>query len=184
MHKPPLPQRPSTDGHPTGLPPPPPAPPGTRPDFPFKWVYANKGLIPEGSIPLGKESDGALSYAARAYHRKSIQIGRVTPALQGVRVGFAGDFAVLKDYYVLCGDPKLTRWVETSGTLNLNQVSFKPIECGLDIKGDPLYLAAIDYKNGRFLGKVGAHTPGMLYTRNGKERAVPLNETYLVLAYS
>ncbi|RKP09600.1 hypothetical protein THASP1DRAFT_28607 [Thamnocephalis sphaerospora] len=120
----------------------------------FTWQFCQKGEVPFGAIEGGVDKNGKTLYIARGWYDGGLHVGKMCTSFGGLLIGYHGKEIKLSDYYVLCGDARMLRWMYISRTVRKNTLQ---------------------------IGKAGPHVEnGASYTYNGKE--VPA-EKYNVLAY-
>ena len=80
----------------------------------LNWVFASRGHIPKGSLPVGKGTNGDAVYACRArLANGSEQPGRIRQPMLGCAVTYGGLEWSIGAYQVLRDDgPKTIKWVD------------------------------------------------------------------------
>jgi hypothetical protein len=78
----------------------------------LNWVFASRGHIPKGSLPVGKGTNGDAVYACRARLANGSELpGRIRQPMLGCAVTYGGLEWSIGAYQVLRDDgPKTIRW--------------------------------------------------------------------------
>ncbi|KAJ2900551.1 hypothetical protein IWW38_000428 [Coemansia aciculifera] len=148
----------------------------------LQWVSATDGFIPERAVQGGVEKNGAPLFVARAMYKGGLHPGKAGRHIEngGCAIGFGHKEVNVREYQILCGDASQVRWVKQDGQLNIQ--GFKPVECGHEESGEPLYIAKTMTEGSQQLGKCAPHIKkGMSYPYGHKELTT---ENYMVLAYT
>ncbi|KAJ2909053.1 hypothetical protein GGI21_002270, partial [Coemansia aciculifera] len=170
---PPPPIAPMAPPPPPMAPPPPPMAPAAPPPPPM--------APPAPSLPP-LEKNGAPLFVARAMYKGGLHPGKAGRHIEngGCAIGFGHKEVNVREYQILCGDASQVRWVKQDGQLNIQ--GFKPVECGHEESGEPLYIAKTMTEGSQQLGKCAPHIKkGMSYPYGHKELTT---ENYMVLAYT
>jgi hypothetical protein len=88
-----------------------------QPLEPVRWVPANGGQIPAGSLPAGTDQNGVSTlYACRVTPpgANNFEIGKIGTGYSGCYIGLNGQGFFVANYQVLA--QMSVRWVSTSGT--------------------------------------------------------------------
>jgi len=146
------------------------------------WILNDGHTVPDGAIVGGQEADGTPTYVARAYFEGGIQPGKVSAKTKkGGVIGYGGKEIDTPKYEILVGDQGAVRWVQTSGTLNPDNLGAQIVEGGREPNGAKLYIAQAPYRGAVVPGKAGPKLNGAVIAYGGDEHEV--NE-YAVLVYS
>lgn len=86
-------------------------------------------------------------------------------------------------YEVLCGSPTMATWVPAHGKFDPKMPAkqypgARPLVCGNEKHGEPLYAATTSHNGRDYGGKVSVKSKGILYPQNGEEQR---NKEYFVL---
>lgn len=152
-----------------------------RPNQAFRWVQSQGGQVPPDAVQGGCEEDGRPLYVARQYHEGGLHIGKAAPHIEGCFIVYGGKEIFYKEYYVLCGDARQSRWVECRG--QVQPQGWSPIEAGNEADGTELYIAKFRYKGGEVIGKAGPNfKDGCCFGYGMKELYSASSDQYFVLA--
>jgi len=139
------------------------------------WIL-NKGRhIPENAI-VGGHEHGKNLYICRAFHEGGLQVGKASSVFnEGGVIGYKHHEIPFGTYEILVGKPDAVRWVESSGTINVESLKsrgYEPIEGGHEDNGTPLYVVQAPYNNGVHPGKASTGLPSAFIPYDGSEKAV------------
>jgi len=137
------------------------------------WIL-NKGRhIPDNAIVGGKEH-GKNLYICRAFHEGSLQIGKASPVFnEGGVIGYKHHEIAVGTYEILVGEPDAVYWVESSGTIDLNNFkNLALVEGGREDDGTPLYVVQAPYHDALHPGKASTKLPGAFIPYDGSEKEV------------
>jgi len=157
-------------------------------DTPCQWIPTS-GTLQFPSLrnaqpcPTGREKTGSPLFVVRAHHNDGVHPGKAGPHIPGAFISWAGKEILLIRYevLVLADDPQdVVHWVSTSGTLNLANLTARPIEAGEERDGS-LFIARAHYKDGIHLGKAAPHLLDGAFIPWGGEEVI-INQ-YEVLCY-
>ncbi|KAI0266731.1 carbohydrate-binding module family 12 protein [Gloeopeniophorella convolvens] len=153
------------------------------PRAPATWLLVEgRDKLPRGAFEVGRDRDGNPIYAARAFFEDGLQVGKASAVFkEGAVIGFGGSTVELNKFEVLAADSKAVRWVPFRGQLNLQALGARPVEGGREADGTQLYVAQVDYHDGRHAAKIGEHLGAALVPFNGTEVSI---EEYSVLCYN
>nr|XP_018259643.1 uncharacterized protein I303_07711 [Kwoniella dejecticola CBS 10117]OBR81801.1 hypothetical protein I303_07711 [Kwoniella dejecticola CBS 10117] len=117
----------------------------------FMWKLVEKGQrLPNDALPIGREQDGAVLYAARAWWEGGIHLGKAGHHLiSGASISYGGAEITLDTYEVLCGpinEPYLVKWMTYRHGEVAAVQGWQPIEGGREKDGTALLLAKGDYE--------------------------------------
>ncbi|KAI9330742.1 hypothetical protein BDR26DRAFT_693840 [Obelidium mucronatum] len=137
------------------------------------WKTISGKYVPAEAIPIGRDSDGAPLFAARALFKGGIHVGK---ARNGAvcHIPFGGKEILLSEsdpYDVLCGNPGAVEWVPTNDKVSGSLVTTgRLIEGGREADGGLLFVGVCDtYFHGSQVGKCGPNLVGLHYSYGGKE---------------
>ncbi|KAI0697273.1 carbohydrate-binding module family 12 protein [Cytidiella melzeri] len=151
------------------------------PRGPATWVLVQGKNFPQRPLPGGEEN-GQTLFISRAFYEGGIQVGKASYSFKdGAFIGYAHNEISLSTYEVLLADPRVVRWVETSGHCRPEELGAQPVEAGRESDGQPLYVAQAYYHNAVHPGKCSPHLSGAFITYGGTEKEV---KDYRVLCYA
>ncbi|GAA94777.1 carbohydrate-binding module family 12 protein [Mixia osmundae IAM 14324] len=137
--------------------------------LPVYWVFVQNQQIPGNAIQCGSDSGGQPLYAARAYFKHGVHIGKAGKHLKnGVSIPWGGQEHNVEKFEILCGDASRVRWIDQEGDLNI-EPSFQPVEGGRDHDGRAIFVAQVKYEGSVQVGKVVIGEPHCNLAYGGKE---------------
>ena len=131
----------------------------------LNWIAASRGVIPKGSLAVGKDVNGRTLYACRARLANGADVpGMIREPLIGCSVVHGGLQWSIAAYQVLRDDgPKLIRWAPGAS------VPPRAHRVGRDVDGTALFLCRAKRTDGSVqVGKLGA-SGACVYGFGGKE---------------
>ncbi|KAI8321591.1 hypothetical protein GQ54DRAFT_317550 [Martensiomyces pterosporus] len=97
----------------------------------------------------------------------------------GLVVAYDGKAVLFREYEVLCGSTAMVKWVAVHGKLEAENIKgAKPLQCGKEKSGEPLFAARTSAHGKDYGGKVSRRSKGILFPHDGREDK---NKDYLVL---
>jgi hypothetical protein len=131
----------------------------------LNWVFASRGHIPKGSLPVGKGTNGDAVYACRArLANGSEQPGRIRQPMLGCAVTYGGLEWSIGAYQVLRDDgPKMIKWA------NGKELPKSAYPVGREADGTLIHLCRAKLGDGSIqVGKLAAGN--CVYGMGGKEQ--------------
>ncbi|TFK75337.1 hypothetical protein BDN72DRAFT_512984 [Pluteus cervinus] len=169
---------------------------------PAAWVLTHGKSIPRNAIVVGQEHSWTL-YICRAPFDGGIrtlssiiasfiscqlschlftEVGKASDAFKkGGVLGYKRHEHHVEDFEVLCGDMRGLKWVSTSGTLNVANLGYTPVDGGRENNGSKLYVAKAFYKDAVHPGKCSELLDGAYIPYGDSEFRV---QEYQVLCYN
>ncbi|KAJ2776260.1 hypothetical protein H4R18_005761 [Coemansia javaensis] len=118
-------------------------------------------------------------FIGRAKHKDSLVVGMATMAKEGLAAAYDGKPLLFREYEVLCGPADAYRWVEVDGRFHIKDLKgARPLQCGTDKHGEPLYAARTELHGRDYVGVVNEKTKVMRFPHKGSEDKA---KTYSVL---
>ncbi|KAJ3143132.1 hypothetical protein HK100_009631 [Physocladia obscura] len=118
---------------------------------------------------LGRDSDGAPLFAARASIHGGWHIGKARDGHQAC-ISYGGKEEYIKgNFQILCGAASGVTAVPQGGALNLQGLPSMPLDAGHEDNGEKLFIGVVDYKGSVQVGKVGPAMNGINFGYAGKE---------------
>ncbi|WVO20476.1 uncharacterized protein IAS62_001773 [Cryptococcus decagattii] len=152
----------------------------------FSWKLVEKGeRLPVDALPIGNEQDGAVLYAARAWHQGGVHLGKAGHHLhKGASIPYGGGEISFDTYEVFCGsinEPHLVKWMTFPHGQIAHVEGWQPVEGGREKDGRALLLAKGFYDNGQHPGKIIVRDDHACVGYGGGEVWV---RPYQILAYA
>ncbi|KAI8893573.1 hypothetical protein BC833DRAFT_607925 [Globomyces pollinis-pini] len=149
---------------------------------PVYWILTQSNCIPSNAIPLGNEHEGIPLYAARAYFKNGLHVGKVSPTMErGMELPWGQKAHTIYEYEILVGNPSAVKWIDGQGFLKapvqVHNNNFL-VDGGNNDKF-PLYVGRTHFKGGIHVGKTGPDCDGCFIAYGDKEHYIP-NYQYLV----
>jgi hypothetical protein len=128
------------------------------------WAAASRGVIPKGSLVVGKDATGKPLYACRARLANGADVpGMIREPLIGCSVVYGGLQWSIASYQVLRDDgPKVIAWASGAA------VAPRAHRVGRERDGAALFLCRARQPDGLRIGKLGA-SGACVYGAGGKE---------------
>jgi len=121
------------------------------------WKLVEQGgPVPDDALPIGREADGTLLYAARTWLEGGLHLGKAGRHLRNsASVSYGGAELSLDIYEVLCGraDPNVIKWMTYSHGEHALVDGWQPVEGGRESDGRALLVAKGEYEHGEHPGK-------------------------------
>ncbi|KAJ3268387.1 N-acetylgalactosamine kinase [Terramyces sp. JEL0728] len=135
---------------------------------PAFWLYTEKNHIPDEAIELGKDSNGDKLYAARAFFKNGVHVGKTLVSSKGALIPWGEKENLVENFEILCGDKSKVKWMQVEN--ELNHYLENPFVSGGSSDGKPLYVAQAEHDDNIAIGKAGpGHTGGAYIPINGMQ---------------
>ncbi|KAJ3070141.1 hypothetical protein HDU98_006823 [Podochytrium sp. JEL0797] len=149
------------------------------------WRRVCNGMIPHDAIPLGRDTDNQLLFAARVRYNGALHVGKSRRDAK-CYISYGGREIELPhhtDHEVLCGAPHAVHLIPCEGRLSRHIMqSMDLVEGGCDEDGSPLFVGVANTGcHGTPVGKCGPHLSALHYPYGDRECTA---HHYSVLAHS
>ncbi|KAI8609834.1 hypothetical protein BC830DRAFT_1148670 [Chytriomyces sp. MP71] len=123
--------------------------------------------LPADALPLGRDTDGALLFAARAVFPDSgVQVGKFRSDT-GCHISYGGSVHTFLECEVLCGCVDALLWMETEHALRAETIVGEP--AGHEADGIGLFVAVYALAKAVFVGKCSIRLGACSYAVGDEE---------------
>ncbi|KAJ3135795.1 hypothetical protein HK100_002288 [Physocladia obscura] len=148
---------------------------GSQPAFshygPVFWETVIDRQLPFSPVQLGRDSDGAPLFAARAAMHGGWHVGKCRNGREAFISYGGAEQIVHGDFQVLCGSPNAIVAIPQSGHLNIAALPMQPLESGHEENGERLYIGLVNFEGGVQVGKCSIAINGCNFGYDGREES-------------
>ncbi|KAJ2507774.1 hypothetical protein GGI11_006265 [Coemansia sp. RSA 2049] len=139
---------------------------------PQQQQHRQQHAVPPTAIRAGTYKEENFYVGRSRVSDGSMQVGMAVPSKGGLLIAYDGKANVYRSFEILCGVPSRAKWVQAKGRFDPSQAksnTLRPIVCGSEKSGEPVYAATTTHKDREYGGRASAKVKGMAYVSKGSE---------------